>query len=175
MQIPVAGPYFPDGQVGFDVVAAAQRAHQQGALRVGGGLLLGDPALVDQPLHPGVVLGDLRELAVAQEVRAGVADVHETEPLARPQQGGERGAHALQLRVLLDHDAQLVVGALHGDAEGGEDVRAGDVLVELDDGGDHLGAGDLAGGLAAHAVGDREQAWAGVAGVLVVLADHAVV
>ena len=35
--------------------------------------------------------------------------------------------------------------------------------------------GDLAGGLAAHAVGDREQAGPGVTGVLVALPDHAVV
>ncbi len=58
-QIAVAGPHLTDGQVGLDLSAAAQRPHQQGALRVGGGLLLGDPALVHQPLHPGVVLGDL--------------------------------------------------------------------------------------------------------------------
>ena len=44
-----------------------------------------------------------------------------------------------------------------------------------DEGGDHLGAGDLTGGLAAHAVGDGEQAGTGVAGVLVALADHAFV
>lgn len=31
------------------------------------------------------------------------------------------------------------------------------------------------GGLAAHAVGDREQPWPGITRVLVVLADHAVV
>ena len=58
-QVAVAGADLADGEVGLDVVAAAQRAHQQGALRVGGGLLLGDAALVDQALHPGVVLGDL--------------------------------------------------------------------------------------------------------------------
>ena len=102
-QVAVAGADLTDGEVGLDVVAAAQRAHQQGALRVGGGLFLGDAALVDQALHPGVVLRDLREDAVAQQVRARVADVYEAEPLAGPQQGGERGAHALQLGVLLDH------------------------------------------------------------------------
>ncbi len=174
-EITVPGPHLPDGQVRLDVVAAAQRAHQQGALRVGGGLFLGDPALVDEALHPGVVLGDLGEDAVAQEVRAGVADVHEAEPLTGPQQGGERGAHAFELGVLLDHGAQLVVGALHGGAERGEDVGARHVVVERDEGGDHLGAGDLARRLAAHAVGDGEQPGAGVAGVLVALSDHALV
>ena len=104
-QVAVAGADLADGEVGLDMVAAAQRAHQQGALRVGGGFLLGDPALVDEALHPGVVLGDLGQHAVAQQVGAGVADVDEAEALAGPQQGGERGAHALQLGVLLDHDA----------------------------------------------------------------------
>lgn len=174
-QVAVAGPYLADGQVGLDVVAAAEGAHQQGALRVGARLLLGDPSLVDEALHPGVVLGDLGEDAVAQQVGAGVADVDHAQALPGPQQGGQGGAHALQGGVLLDHLPQLVVGALDGVAEGGEDVGAGHVVVEGDDGGDHLGGGDLTGGLAAHAVGDGEQARTGVAGVLVALPDHALV
>lgn len=157
------------------MLAAAQRAHQQRALRVGGGLFLGDAALVDEALHPGVVLRDLREHAVAQQVRARVADVYETEALAGPQQRGQGGPHALELGVLLDQGAQLVVGALDGGAERGEDVGAGDVVVEGDDGGDGLGGGDLTGGGAAHAVGDGEQAGTGVTGVLVALPDHALV
>ncbi|MDQ0812331.1 hypothetical protein QFZ63_004045 [Streptomyces sp. B3I7] len=174
-QIAVAGPHLTDGQVRLDVLAAAQRTHQQRPLRVCGRLLLGDAALVDQALHPGVVLRDLGQHAVAQQVGAGVADVHHAEPLPGPQQRGQRGAHALELGVLLDHGAQLVVGALHIGAQRGEDVRAGDVVVQGDDGGDHLGGGDLAGGLAAHAVRDGEQAGTGVSGVLVALPDHALV
>lgn len=157
------------------MVAAAQRAHQERALRVGRGLFLGDPALVDEPLHPGVVLRDLGQHTVAEQIRTRVADMHETEPLAGPQQGGERGAHALQLRVLLDHHPELVVGALHRRTQRGEDVGTRDVVVERDKSGDHLGGGDLTGGLAAHAVGDGEQPGTGIAGVLVALADHALV
>jgi hypothetical protein len=174
-QVAVAGADFADREVRFDVVAAAQRAHEEGALGVGRGLFLGDAALVDEALHPGVVLGDLGEHAVTQEIRAGVADVDEAEALTGPQERGEGGPHALQLGVLLDHHPQLVVGALHGGAQRGEDVGAGYVVVQGDDGGDHLGGGDLTGGLAAHPVGDREQAGTGVTGVLVALADHAFV
>jgi hypothetical protein len=174
-QVAVAGADLADGQVGLDPLAAAQGPHEQGPLRVRGRLLLGDAALVDQALHPGVVLGDLGQHPVAQQVGARVADVDEAEPLTGPQQRGQGGAHALQGRVVLDHLPQLLVGALHGGAERGEDVGAGDVVVEGDDGGDHLGGGDLAGGLAAHAVGDREQSRTGVAGVLVALTDHALV
>ncbi|CAM5732702.1 hypothetical protein SBADM41S_03679 [Streptomyces badius] len=74
---------------------------------------------------------------------AGVPDVHQAEALTRPEQGGERGAHALQLGVLLDHDAQLVVGLLHGGAERGQEIGSRHVVVERDERGDHLGAGDL--------------------------------
>lgn len=155
--VAVACPYLPDGEVGLDVFTTAQRAHQQGALRVGGGFLLGDAALVDEALHPGVVLGDLRQDAVPQEVGAGVADMHEAEALTGPEEGGERGAHAFELGVFLDHHAELVVGPLYGRAERGQDVRTGDVVVEGDERGDDLGAGDLAGGLAAHSVGDGEE------------------
>lgn len=174
-QIPVAGPHLADREVRLDVVTAAQGPHQQRALRVRGGLFLGDTALVDEPLHPGVVLGDLRQQTVAQQVGARVADVHEAEPLTGPQQGGQGRAHALQLGVFLDHHPQLVVGTLHGGAQRGEDVRTRHVAVELHERGDHLGGGDLAGGLTAHAVGDGEQARPGVAGVLVALPDHALV
>ncbi len=174
-QVAVAGADLADGEVRLDVVAAAQRAHQQRTLRVRRRLLLGDAPLVDEALHPGVVLRDLREHAVPQQVRAGVADVDEAQALAGPEQGGERGAHPLQLRVLLDHHPELVVGALHGGAQRGEDVGAGDLVVELHEGRDDLGAGDLARGLAAHAVGDGEKTGAGVTGVLVPLPDHALV
>ena len=45
----------------------------------------GDAAAVDEALHEGVVGGDLRELAVAEEVDAGVADVGEGELVADAQ------------------------------------------------------------------------------------------
>ncbi len=174
-QVPVAGPDLADRQVGLDLAAAVQGAHQQRALRVGLGLLGGDPALVDQPLHPGVVLGDLVEPAVPQQVGAGVADVHLAHPVAVPQQRGEGAAHAFELRVLLDHVPEPVVGGLHRVVEQRQQVGAGLFLVEADDRPEHLGGGDLTGRRPAHAVGHREQAGPGVAGVLVPLADQALV
>lgn len=174
-QVAVTGPDLTDRQVGLDLTAAVQRAHQQGALRVGLGLLRGDPPLVHQPLHPGVVLGDLAERTVPQQVRAGVADVHQAHPLAGPEHRGQGAAHALELRVLLDHLAQPLVGAVHRVVQQGEQVGAGYVLVQPDDRTEHLGGGDLAGRRPAHAVGDRQQPRAGVAGVLVPLPDQPLV
>ncbi len=142
---------------------------------MGLGLLRGDPALVDQALHPGVVLGDLVEPAVAQQVGAGVADVDHAHPLAGPEHRGEGAAHAFELRVLLDHLAQALVGALHGVVQQGEQVGARDVLVEADDRAEDLGGRDLTGRRPAHAVGDGEQPGPGVAGVLVALTDQTLV
>ena len=69
-----------------------------------------DAALVDQALDERVVRADLRELAAAQAVDAGVADVGEGELLAVPQQGVERRAHALDSRIVGDEVAQPGVG-----------------------------------------------------------------
>lgn len=58
-------------------LVAGQRTHDQRPLRVAVRLLGGDPALVDQCLDEGVVLGDLSQLAIPQEVAAGVTNVHQ--------------------------------------------------------------------------------------------------
>ena len=53
----------------------------------------------DQLLDEAVVGGDLAQLAVAQEVRARVADVADEQRAAGDQRArGERGAHAAQAR-----------------------------------------------------------------------------
>ena len=62
-QVAVADLGLAQGQVGIDLAAAVERPQQDRALRVGGGLLRGDPAVVHQRLHEGVVVGDLVELA----------------------------------------------------------------------------------------------------------------
>ena len=63
------------------------------------GLVGGDPALVDEGLHESVVLGDLCQLAIAQQVASGVADVNEAEPVAREQDRSECRSHTVEIRV----------------------------------------------------------------------------
>ena len=141
-------------------------------LRMRRGLLGGDLALVDQRLHQRVVLGDLEDLAVADQVGPRVADVRQPELGARPQQRGQRGAHAVQRGVGLDHVAQRAVGAADRVVEGVQQLAARHVGVQrpqrLDDG----GAGHLAGRVTAHPVGHREQPGSGVRGVLVALTNQ---
>ena len=69
-------------EVGVDVVDAVDRLEDEVAVRVRARLLLGDPALVDEALDERVVLGDLADLAVAEEVRAAVTHVPERQLLA---------------------------------------------------------------------------------------------
>ena len=91
---------------------------------------------------------------------------------AREEDGGERGAHALQVGGVGDVPGDRRVALDGGVAQLGEQVVAGIVLVERGERGDHQRGGDLARGVAAHAVGERQQARSGVDGVLVVLPDE---
>ena len=135
-------------------------------------LLLGDPALVDQGLHEGVVAGQLADLAVAVEVGPAVADVADAEPGAVEDGDGGGGAGAVEGRVLVDQLADPVVGAVQGAGDRAEQVVAG-LLVEAAQLGDRGAGGDVTAGGAADAVADGEQPRSGVPGVLVVLADPA--
>ena len=163
------------GQVRVGVGAALQRPHDQRSLRVVGGGRRAEAALVDERLDQGVIAGDLVQVAVAQQVGAGVADMADGDLGARPQQCGERGTHALDGRVGHAHVVQRVAGRGHGCCQGVQHVvTAREVLaVERRDSGDRHGAGYLAGRVAAHAVGDGQQPRTGVGTVLVALAEQA--
>ena len=171
-QVAVAEPGLADRQVGVGLGPAVERAQQQRALRVAGGRLRGQPALVDQRLDQRVVPGDLEQLAVAQQVGAGVADVAQRHVAALPEHRGQRGAHALDRRVghahLVQRDVRL------GDRLGQRvEQVAGGLVVQGGERGDGDRAGDLACRMPAHPVGDGEQAGARVGGVLVAFAEEA--
>ncbi len=109
----VAGARLADGQVGRDVdVEVAEHPHDDRPLRVVLGLLRRDLPGVDEVLHERVVGGDLREDPVAQQVAAGVAQVHHRELVAGPQDRGDRRAHARELRGGLGAGDDLLPGLL---------------------------------------------------------------
>ena len=114
-----------------------------------------------------VVGGDLLELAVAEQVAAAVADVDDERPRPDDVDHRHRRAHALHFGVLGDDglDAflaglerffemvfEILLGVFFEAEAPGEAVE--DVGRDLVDGD---GAGPLAFGLAAHAVGDDQQ------------------
>ena len=109
-QIPVTGHGLAHGQVRLRLPAPVERPQDQRPLRMGGGLLLAEPPLVDQRLHERMIVGDLVQLAVAEHVAARVADMAQRIALARPQHGRQRGPHALHGGVGGRHLMQGVAG-----------------------------------------------------------------
>ena len=96
----------------------------------------------------------------------------ERDARAAPQHGGERGAHALDRRVGRAHLVQRGVG--RGDRGGQRINQVGTwhLMIEPGEGGDGHGTSHLTGGMAAHAIGDGEQARAGVRRVLVAFPEE---
>ena len=173
-QVAVAHAGLAHDQRRLDLVPG-ERAHDQRPLRMAVRLLGRDAALVDEGLDEGVVLGDLGEFAVAHQVAAGVADVDEAKSVAREQDCGQRGAHAVEFGVGFDVGGDGRVALVHRGVELAEQVAARLVVVEMGERGDHQLRGDLARGVATHAVGEGEQPRAGVHRVLIVGSDQAAV
>ena len=175
-QDPVAGGDLEGEDVGLGLVDPVDRAQDQVAVRVHPRLVLGDPALVDQALHEGVVGGQLGEGAVAQQVAAAVTDVADADLGAVEDDGRDGGAGALDLGVLRDQAGDAVVAAVDRAGEAAEhvalEVLAGR-LVELAEHLDGGRAGDVAARGATDTVGDHEQVGSGVPGVLVVAPNPA--
>jgi hypothetical protein len=101
------------------------------------GLLGGDPPLIDEGLHEGVVLGDLREFTVAKQVTTGVADVDEPEPVAGEQDRGERRPHPVQVGIEIDLLGDGRIPFVDGMFELCQQVAAGLVVIEVGQRGDH--------------------------------------
>ena len=159
-------------QVGLGRAALLQGPHEHRPARMVRGLVDREPALVDQALHEGVVVGDLVELAVAEQVGTGVADVTHPHPRAVDQQRDQRRARTAQGGIGVGDVREPVRGGVHRGAERAEqiDVVQIDAVergVDLGDGIDRHCARDLAVGVPAHSVGDGDESRAGVCGVLV--------
>ena len=69
-EVAVTEPGLAHGEIWLRDLHAVECAHEEVAAGMGVGLLLRDATRVDEGLHVGVVVGDLAELAVAQEIGA---------------------------------------------------------------------------------------------------------
>ena len=156
-------------RAGIDV---AQDAHEDVLVRMRFGLFGAEPAFIDEPLDEGVVDADLFEFAVAQAVGAGVADVGEVELSFGQQQGRDRGAHPGELGIDVDQLGQQGVGGLDLVGQDGAGIAVVVVMVQVDHVQDGGGRGDIAAGMAAHAVGNDGEVPADVGGVII-LGTHA--
>ena len=173
-QIAVASGDLPDGQGRVDL-GAVQRAQQQRALWVVGRFLLGDPAVIDERLHEGVVMGQLVQDATPVEVGAGVADMRHPEPAAVKEQGRQSGAHAVEFGVLVHNVGDRAVAVAGGLCQGAQQVSAGVPLVQRHEGGYHQPGCHVTGRVPAHSVGDYQQGVAGVDRVLVAGPDQSAI
>ncbi len=143
-------------------VLDAERPGDDVAAWVDACFVAADVALGDELLHVAVVDRDLAETLVTQEIGARVADVGESEDLfaegvSHDRERGDGGAHAVRVGVADRLVEDLVVGG----ADGGDDFVDGVFCVvgeQFAHAFDSESAGDLAGLVAAHAVGDDEQA-----------------
>src|ERR1700684_290357 len=118
-------------------------------------------------------MGDLVKLTLPEQIAARIADVADRRVPVRPEQRGERGAHALDRRIGDDHVLEPRVGG--GDRLGKllEHVVVGRPGVDLRHRGDGQRTGYLTGRVAAHPVRDREQARPRARRVLVSFTEEA--
>src|SRR4029077_12577484 len=151
-QVAITGAYFPHGQGGLDLMTG-ERPHAQRSLRVAVCLFPGDPPFVNQGLDERVVLGDLGQLAVAQQIAARIADVRQPKTVAREQDCGECSAHPLEVGFHLDLCGDGGVAGTYRPVELGQQVAAGFVVVEVGQCGNYQLGSDFSGGVPAHAVG----------------------
>ena len=87
-------------------------------------------AFIHQGLHVGIVLGDLLELAVAQQVAPGISHVADAEIRAVEEHGGQRGAHAFGFWMRLDVVTDGLVGLVGGRFQQGLGVFLARILVQ---------------------------------------------
>ena len=104
-----------------------------------------------------VILGDLSQLATPEPERAGVADMNERSSIARPEHCRQGSAHASPGRVLGRSARYLGVGLSYSPAESLEQNCRVNFGITRTQRLDYRGAGDIAGSVAAHSVGNRVQ------------------
>ncbi|SON59782.1 hypothetical protein MSIMFI_01267 [Mycobacterium simulans] len=94
--------------------------------------------------------------------------MHQTEPVAGEQDRGERGPHSFKVGFHFDLRGDSRVAGSDRGVKLGQQIAAGLVVIEMGQRGDHQLGGHLAGCVAAHAVGQGQQACTGVNGVFVI-------
>ena len=112
--------------------------------------------------HQAVIEGKLFELAAAQAIDAAVAHVGDERRARQQHEHAAGGAHALELGVGLAAFVNRGIGGLDGAAHGLGGSAVGELAIRVGNAlAGHL-AGQLAGGMCAHAVGHHEQVAAAI-------------
>jgi len=97
----IAGLGLHDGRIDLGRrIDVTEHPHENRAPGMHGRFFCCDAAAVDQPLHEGVVVGDLGEFAVTEQVDAGVADVRDRHVVVDAEQAAHGRTHAGEFAVL---------------------------------------------------------------------------
>jgi hypothetical protein len=152
----IAGDEVEIEEIGLNLVDAVEGLKDQIAVRVGAGLVGGDPPLVDQRLDQGVVAGELTEFAPAEQIGPAVPDVADPDPVAVEERDRRGGAGAVECGLLLDQLDDPVVSAMQGAGDQGQQIGVGWLLVEAPDLLDGGARGEIAPGGPADAVADGQ-------------------
>ena len=168
----VARMRLADGDVRARIdVEIAQHAHHHIALRMVARLGLADTAGVDEMLHVAVVAGHADQMAVVQQIRAGIADMRQYPAAGDQRHGRDGGAHAGKTTLTFGFADDRVVRGHDGSRHHmGDDlhVAVNIVLFDVRQRPDGDGGGGVAAGMPAHAVADGDEMLAGERGILVV-------
>ena len=152
-------------------VEITEHAHNDIALRMVLGLRRCDAAGVDQVLNIAVIAGNAAQVAVAQQVCAGIADMRHY-PVAGDQcHCSDGGAHASELAFALGlADDGVMRGHNGGFHHAGDDldITAGIVLLNMSQRPDGDGRCRVAAGMTAHTIANGDQMLAGEGGILIV-------
>ena len=130
-------------------VEIAQHAHHHIALRMVARLGLADTAGVDEMLHVAVVAGHADQMAVVQQIRAGIADMRQYPAAGDQRHGRDGGAHAGKTTLTLGFADDRVVRGHDGSRHHmGDDLHVAVNIVLFDvrqrpdgDGGGGVAAG----------------------------------
>src|SRR5205823_2667881 len=86
-------------RVDVDIRVRSQRTGDHGALWMHLGFLRRELAALHQLVDERVILSELLDPALADEVRAGVADVSERDAIVLGERNGDRRTHARGVRI----------------------------------------------------------------------------
>ena len=150
-------------------------------MRVHSGFFGSDPAIVNEGLHPGVIVSHPLHSALTQQVAAGVADVNDAELGTGEHRATEGRPHPFKGGVPGNEVGELVIGVGYRSGKNGEHFFAlgasrgafvGEPSIGFSDVTHRNGRGKVTCGCASHAVSDDEQPRGDVSRVLVVAPDQ---
>lgn len=146
------------GRIHYELGICAQGCGQDIALRMLLGFFGADESGLYEASNIGVIAGDLRNLSIADQVEARVANVDVVESILHNRRSGAGGSHTAEFGMVVAIGANLFVGGLQGLDQSSLRIVATEVAIYGDERIYGETAGFLPAFVATHAVGYYGQA-----------------